>query len=311
MRGKKNLNMRKRLYIFILICWLVGIFSLMLVPMPPVPDVVKKITLYDKGAHLIFFSVTNFLLLTIIYRFKKFNFFISAVLASFISLALAFLAEEMQTFIPGRENSSLDFLAGAIGVAISCPIAYVFNHDPRKRLALHVCCAPCTTAVYEDLSKEYNIEFFFSNANIFPKSEYEKRLREVKKLGKIFNVRVVEDRYSHKAWRKFISGMENDKEGGSRCDHCFSFRLSRVAAKAKSMGFSMFATTLSISPHKNTEKINRCGREAGERYGMSFLGYDFKENDGFKRSIVLSKNFGLYRQKYCGCEFSMPDRVKI
>jgi predicted adenine nucleotide alpha hydrolase (AANH) superfamily ATPase/VanZ family protein len=303
--------MRKRLYIFILLCWLVGIFSLMLVPMPPVPDAVKRITLYDKAAHLVFFAVTNFLFLTIIFKFKKFNFFVSAVISSSFSLFLALLAEELQSFVPGRETSSLDFLAGAVGVAISCPLAYIFNHDPRKKLALHVCCAPCTTAVWEVLATEYNIEFFFSNANIFPKNEYNKRLKELKVLAKRFGAKVSEDKYSHRAWKKTVAGMENDREGGGRCEACFLFRLNRASLMAKRGNFDFFATTLSISPHKNTEMVNRCGREASEKNGICFLEKDFKENGGFARSLELSKKFGLYRQKYCGCEFSLPKKKKI
>jgi predicted adenine nucleotide alpha hydrolase (AANH) superfamily ATPase len=164
--------------------------------------------------------------------------------------------------------------------------------------------------VREKLSAGYDLELFFSNSNIYPNAEYKKRLREVKKLAKRFNLKVKIDPYRHQEWKKAIAGHENDPEGGERCELCFIHRLKKTADMAKKSGFSAFTSTLSISPHKSTDMINRSGREAGEKLGIQYLEYDFKEQNGFSRSVELSKEYGLYRQKYCGCEFSIRPKKK-
>jgi predicted adenine nucleotide alpha hydrolase (AANH) superfamily ATPase/VanZ family protein len=303
--------MRKRLYLFILICWLAGIFALMLTPLPPPPEAVRRITYYDKAAHFVFFGVTTYLLIAIGLRLRRFRYWQVALVAVSASSSLALLAEKLQRLVPGREDSWLDFSAGLLGMLFACPIAYLLHHSPKRRLALHVCCAPCTTAVREVLAEGYDLDLIFSNSNIYPKSEYQKRLSEVKRFAKRFGLRVKEDVYRHREWKKAMAGHEKEAEGGERCELCFIYRLKRTAALAKKDKIDIFATTLSISPHKKTAIVNRSGLEAGECFGLEFLGQNFKANDGFKRSIELSKEFDLYRQNYCGCEFSIRPKGKI
>lgn len=303
--------MRKRLYIFILICWLAGSFTLLLTPLPPPPEAIRKITYYDKAAHLVFFGVITYLLIATGLRLNRFKFKYLALCAILISVFLAWLAEYLQEFIPGREPSKLDFLAGFLGMMLACLISYILHHSPKKKLLLHVCCAPCATAVREILANGYKIEFFFYNPNIYPAEEYQKRFNEVKKLAKRFNTKVKEGAYIYDNWKESMAGYENEPEGGLRCELCFRKRLQEAARVAKKNKYQSFATTLSISPHKKTIIVNRVGERLGRLSGVLFLNHDFKDRGGFERSIELSEEFGLYRQKYCGCEFSIRKRIKI
>ncbi len=283
----------------------------MLTPLPPPPEPIRKITYYDKGAHLVFFGVLNYLLMAIGLKIRRFRFSTIAIISTLVSLFVAMTAEYLQKFIPGREESFFDLMAGVLGMLLAMPVSYILNYHPKKKIMLHVCCAPCSTSVREALSEDYDIEFFFFNPNIYPKKEYEKRLDEVKKLARRFGIKVREGNTNHRSWLKAIKGGENDPEGGGRCEKCFLYRLKETSKISKKNGFSLFTTTLSVSPHKNAEHINRSGREAGESFEVEFLESDFKKNDGFKKSIELSKKMGLYRQKYCGCEFSMQKKPKI
>lgn len=171
-----------------------------------------------------------------------------------------------------------------------------------NKILLHSCCGPCATACIERLRSE-GLEpvLFFSNHNIAPHEEYEKRLETVKDLGKALNVEVVEDGPpDHHAWLAHIKGLENEPEKGARCGKCFDYSLKRTSDYAQAHGFTRFATTLTVSPHK----ISRIIFEIGKKY-PGFEAWDFKKKNGFKRSIDMSRELGLYRQTYCGCEFSL------
>ncbi|MBI9105376.1 MAG: epoxyqueuosine reductase QueH [Spirochaetales bacterium] len=168
-----------------------------------------------------------------------------------------------------------------------------------KKLLLHTCCGPCATASVERLLDEgWAVDLFYSNSNILSYDEYQRRLEGVLKIAGYFKVGLVEDEYDHDAWLCEIKGLEAEPEKGSRCGVCFEYSLGRTAAV--SGGYSGWATTLTISPHKNSKLIFEIGKKAG-----GFIEYDFKKKNGFARSIELSKKLDLYRQQYCGCEFSM------
>ncbi|MBT4824675.1 epoxyqueuosine reductase QueH [Candidatus Woesearchaeota archaeon] len=176
-----------------------------------------------------------------------------------------------------------------------------------KKLLLHTCCACCSTEVIERLKKEYDITLFFSNSNIYPIEEYEKRLEEAKKIAEIMELDLVEDEYLSLEWEMFVGGLENYKkmpEGGRRCELCFKFNLTRTAKFAKDFKFDLFTTTLTISPHKDHEMINKIGEKISKRYNVNFLKSNFKENNGFNKSLEHSKKHKLYRQNYCGCKYS-------
>jgi predicted adenine nucleotide alpha hydrolase (AANH) superfamily ATPase len=178
----------------------------------------------------------------------------------------------------------------------------------RPSLLLHACCAPCSSYVLEYLAKYFDITVFFFNPNISPESEYEFRLSELRRLVCEMplpsSVKVMNGRYDPSEFYEMAKGLEELPEGGSRCKGCYSLRLSETARVAKENGFDYFTTTLSISPYKNAEWLNSIGKEEGEKYGVDYLFSDFKKKNGYKRSCILSTEYGLYRQDYCGCEFS-------
>lgn len=175
-------------------------------------------------------------------------------------------------------------------------------------LLLHSCCAPCSTYVLEYLSKYFSITVFFYNPNIHPREEYQKRLDEQKRLIAMFpainKVNLIEAEYETAVFFEEVEELENEPEGGKRCLKCFELRLKKTAQKAKELNFPYFATTLTVSPHKNARVINEIGQTISKNYSINFLYSDFKKKNGFKRSIALSQQYGLYRQNYCGCIFS-------
>lgn len=145
---------------------------------------------------------------------------------------------------------------------------------------------------------------FFSNSNIFPESEYGKRLAEVRKMAEDFGMEVIEDDYDHDDWRNFVAGLENEEEGGTRCEKCFAYRLARAAELAKEKGLP-FMTTLGVSPYKNLERVNSAGEKAAKEAGVKFIPLAAREKEPtWNRSLAVSREMKVYRQKYCGCEFS-------
>lgn len=173
----------------------------------------------------------------------------------------------------------------------------------KKKLLLHCCCAPCATSVIERLLNEemFDITLYFSNSNILPKEEYDKRLNELVKLAKIHNLPLIIEEYNPNEFFNAIKGFENMGEGSIRCEKCIGFRLEQTAKVCKRKGFDCFTTTLTVSPHKNAAKINEIGANLENMYNVEFLQRDFKKKEGFKRSIELCKLLNIYRQTYCGC----------
>ncbi len=182
--------------------------------------------------------------------------------------------------------------------------AQVVNQNVKKLLA-HICCAPCATVGLEKLINDnYEITGYFYNPNIHPESEYTKRLDSLKKLAGIQNYKLITESDPPDLWFEFIKGLEKEKEGGKRCEACFRMRLEKTAFYASRHDFEGFTTVLTVSPHKNTAVINRIGKDIAEKYNLFFPEENFKKQDGFKKSMELSKKYGLYRQNYCGCVYS-------
>jgi hypothetical protein len=175
-------------------------------------------------------------------------------------------------------------------------------------LLLHCCCAPCSSYVLEYLTEHFRITAFFYNPNISEKAEYDKRAAELKRLineqPHRYPVAFIEGNYEPERFYEIARGYEDVPEGGERCFRCYRLRLAEAADEAKRGGFDYFTTTLSISPLKNAAKLNEIGGEEAARVGVPYLFSDFKKREGYKRSIVLSQQYGLYRQNYCGCRFS-------
>lgn len=174
-----------------------------------------------------------------------------------------------------------------------------------KKLLLHSCCAPCSTHVIEVLKSQYDLTILYYNPNIFPRQEYEKRLAEQKRYADLVNVKLMTVDYDEDDFLSKVKGLELEKEGGARCEVCFEVRMRATARLAKENGFDIFATTLSVSPHKSSYIISKVGNKIAEEYGVEYLDESFKKKDGYLNSIKLSKKYELYRQNYCGCRFSI------
>ena len=182
------------------------------------------------------------------------------------------------------------------------------------KLLLHSCCAPCSSYVLEYLSNYFEITVFYYNPNIFPENEYTKRILEQQTLISDMKVKYpvsfLAGNYDRERFFQIAEGLEHLREGGERCFKCYELRLDEAAKVARDAGFDYFTTTLSISPLKNADKLNEIGTRLADKYGVQYLQSDFKKKNGYKRSIELSNEYGLYRQDYCGCEYSFRDRQK-
>ncbi len=178
------------------------------------------------------------------------------------------------------------------------------NKQTKPKLLMHSCCAPCSSYVMEYLSSHFDMTMFFYNPNISSAEEYEKRRKELSRLVEHYPVKLELGDYEPSRFYDAVKGMEKLPEGGERCFVCYELRMREAAKMASVNGYDYFTTTLSISPHKNAQKINEIGEKLAVEYGVGHLPSDFKKRNGYKRSIELSKEYELYRQDYCGCVFS-------
>lgn len=179
----------------------------------------------------------------------------------------------------------------------------------KPSLLLQCCCGPCSSYVLTCLAEHFDLSVFFYNPNISPPSEYE--LREntlgqlLQKSGFEGSVGIIKASYIPEEFFSAVRGLENEPEGGERCIVCIRLRMEACAARARELGMDFFTTTLSVSPHKNSQCINDIGAQLEKKYSVRYLYADFKKKDGYRRSVELSRKYGLYRQDYCGCPFSM------
>ncbi|MBQ0017479.1 MAG: epoxyqueuosine reductase QueH, partial [Clostridiales bacterium] len=172
-----------------------------------------------------------------------------------------------------------------------------------------------STTSIKTLLDYFEISILYFNPNIPPKEEYNKRYNELKKFVELVKkenpnskIEIIETRYEPQEYFDFVKGLENETEGGKRCEKCFELRLSETAKIAKQLKFDYFTTTLTVSPYKNSQIINKIGKELSEKFDIKYLFSDFKKNDGYKKSILYSKQYDLYRQDYCGCIYSVKER---
>ncbi len=175
--------------------------------------------------------------------------------------------------------------------------------ESSRSVLLHICCGVCSGGAVQKLIEDgYAVTGFFYNPNIHPEDEYRRRLEAARAAGKILQIEIIAGAYDPQKWAERVRGLEAEPEGGLRCEQCFSLRLEETNKKAGELGFAHIASTLSISPHKNCSVINRTGRSIAQDV---FLPYDFKKQDGFKKSSVFSRLHNIYRQNYCGCLYSI------
>ncbi len=174
----------------------------------------------------------------------------------------------------------------------------------RKKLLVHVCCAPDALYVLELLKPAYEVSGYFYNPNIQPPPEYDLRLREAVRTADILGLPLLEGPRDFERWTEVTAKFKDEPEKGRRCDVCYALRLLETAGASARLGFEAFTTVMSLSPWKKAAELNRIGRMAGRRLGVEYLEADFKKKDGFRKSVVLSREKGLYRQDYCGCLYS-------
>lgn len=175
-----------------------------------------------------------------------------------------------------------------------------------KKVLLHACCAVCSAYPIELLRQDgYEPVLYFFNPNIFPSEEFTRRLEELRKYAEKKKVELIVEKQSAEDWYNAIAGLENEPERGKRCKRCFEYRLLYTVLKAFQLEYQYFTTTLTVSPHKQSQVIFEAAKELADKYELTFLDYDFKKNDGFLKTMKIAKEENFYRQNYCGCEFSM------
>ena len=181
----------------------------------------------------------------------------------------------------------------------------------RPKLLLHSCCGPCSTTCLDFLAKYFNVTVFYYNPNIEPKEEYIKRKKEqirfINSYDSPSKIEFLDCDYDNETFTKVTKNLQDEPEGGARCAVCFRLRLEQTALKAKELGFDYFGTTLTVSPHKNSQIINEIGAVLERIHGIKYLYSDFKKQDGYKKSIEFSKQYELYRQNYCGCKYGRKE----
>lgn len=192
---------------------------------------------------------------------------------------------------------------------------YISNQKNIPSLLLHSCCAPCSSHVIDLLTNFFNITILYYNPNIEPLEEYEKRKNEEVRFISEYphknSITMLDCDHENNLYHQTIKGLEKEPEGGARCIKCYYLRMEKTAKLAKEKGFDYFATTLTVSPLKNSAKLNEIGKYLSEKYDIKYLYSDFKKKEGYKHSIELSKEYNLYRQDYCGCIYSKEEREKI
>lgn len=179
----------------------------------------------------------------------------------------------------------------------------------RPSLLLQCCCGPCGSYVIEYLTRYFDVTALFYNPNIQPREEYDRRLFWMREVVSRYGgaVKMLECGYDGESFDRISAGLENEPEGGARCSECFRLRLGETARLAAEHGFDYFCTTLTVSPHKDCDRINETAEELARAYGVKWLPSDFKKRGGYERSTKLSKEYGLYRQNYCGCLYSLAE----
>ncbi len=309
----KKINNQTLLFItkiLLVLSWALFVFVAISKPMPI--SILNKFTWQDKIIHFFLFGVLVFFIIHALYQDKKDNFKGVAFGGGLVTFIYAWFCEYFQQYVPGRFQDNLDLLAGGVGILFFIHFSYLILQMRKPKILLHVCCASCGSYVVGLLKKKFRVFLYYYNPNIYPPEEYNQRLKDLKIISSFWGVPYINEEYNHQDWLQKIKGYEDEPEKGKRCKICFWDRLRQTARFARLNNFDYFTTTLTISSHKDFNVINKIGKDLEEKYGVLFLQENFKKKDGAKKATILSRGLGLYRQNYCGCEFSMRDRkIKI
>lgn len=202
-----------------------------------------------------------------------------------------------------KQNKSKKLILRALDEYLSNEL----NSTAHRKLLLHCCCGPCSTSVVEFLIKYFDVTLYFSNSNMDTLNEFNKRYENALVVAERFNIPIIIDKYNPDEYNQAILGLEHLGEKSMRCYECYRMRMIRTVKFAKVNNYDLFTTTISVSPHKLSDWINEIGEELSNEYDIEFLYSNFKLRDGYKKSIILSKEFNLYRQEYCGCIYSKEE----
>ena len=297
----------------LVIAWATLVFALLEQPMPVVESDAKGYTISDKFVHVFLFGILLWLILDFWRecrgRISKLAYGLAAVLV----FGFAYLCEYLQHFVPGRTSSLADLSFGALGIILSLWLYKKMSlraqrsgasQSQKPKLLVHLCCGPCGSALSEELKKDYDVSLFFANSNLDSAKEFTKRADNARRVAEEYGLPLIMENYNHDEWLDLIKGLEDEPERGARCLACYEHRLKQTADKAEELGFDYFTTSLSVSPHKDGQAIIHLGRKIGDKMRSRFLDRHFGLGEGFKKSVAKAKELGLYRQKYCGCEFS-------
>jgi predicted adenine nucleotide alpha hydrolase (AANH) superfamily ATPase len=284
------------------ILWMGLIFYLSHQPYDFFP--IKITNIQQIAAHIFLYAVLAYLIVGAVIGWKKWRIKNILLFSIFFSIFYGITDEYHQSFIPGRYVSFADLFFDSVGAFWGAFLYYLLRAKGKPKLLLHICCAGCGAYVSSALAEDYNVFLYFYNPNIFPESEYRKRLEEARRIAKKLGLKLIIGEYDHNEWLKLIKGFEGEPERGKRCLLCYRHRLNAAAKLAEDKKIAYFTTTLTVSPHKDAKSISVIGNELTGKYNVFFLDKDFKKRDGFKKSCELSKELGLYRQSFCGCEFS-------
>ncbi len=284
------------------LAWLGLIYFLMLATLPDVGLPEPYSFIVDKIVHFILFGSLTILLwraLKTLLRSRWLRMFYAFAL----TFSYAYLMEYLQSFTATRTVSAWDLFWGAVGI-VTAEIIIWYYRERKPSLLIHLCCGPCGSAILENLKKTYRVTLLFANSNIDTASEFHKRWRTAKKLANFHGLKLIKSRYTHEYWQKLIIGHEDAPEKGSRCQICYRSRMYEAGMMAKIFHFDYFTTTLTTSPHKDRVSVLNIGRDLEKMLEVKFLDVDFGEGSGYQDSISASKKLKLYRQNYCGCEYS-------
>lgn len=313
------------------LAWATFIFAILERPMPVVESDAKGYTVSDKFVHVFLFGILMWLVLNAIREWPQHKPSLKSEfrgasggrisrLAYTLSVALvfsfAYLCEYLQQFVPTRTSSLADLSFGALGIVLSLLLykklslrgaerrGNLVNRKSKPKLLVHLCCGPCGSVLSQELKQDYDVSLFFANSNLDTPKEFAKRADNAKRVAEEYNLPLITEDYDHGEWLELIKGLEDEPERGGRCLKCYEYRLKQTADKAEDLGFDYFTTSLSVSPYKDGQAIIHMGRSLGAKIKPKFLDRHFGQGEGFKKSVAKAKELGLYRQKYCGCEFS-------
>jgi hypothetical protein len=282
--------------------WSVGIWYLMIMPLPDSGLPEASTHIIDKFIHVFLFGVLTML----VWRLLKLilhNTWARLTWSFALVWSYAYLTEFMQSFSSGRTPSAWDLIWGTVGILLALTVIWHYR-ESKPKLLVHLCCGPCGAGAIRDLKRSYAITLLFANSNIDTAEEHQRRWRAAKTLANHHGLRLIKSTYTHDAWLKQVKGHEAEPERGSRCQICYRYRMNEAAVTAKAYGFDYFTSSLSDSPYKDNEAVMQIGQSIAKTLGVKFLDFNFSANDGYRKSISESKKLKLYRQKYCGCEFS-------